>query len=1023
MFLFQTSSTVTAPQISQKDVADLINAQKSLMIGSPSGKVSVKDIITSIGDVYNIGMNIKKSSDVTPAQKKEFFSFVDAWKPWADQALNANASAFKEGDKTGYTGLLKDIADSYTKSDLDLSRRLFYSNFASVLSMYEDYSGGNKLTQKQADMFASFLTKMADKPVVNYYQCRLLVEGMMEVVSGKSPDNWLFNFSTSQDAKDFAAILGALPGFSAQVQQTGASLTFSLRQTSAIEGDFVLPDIAQRTQKKGTAPLANKDGVMQKASSMSITSGAASTSEIYLASKEDAAKSEISDNPTSYLTRSVTIAGSAALLYGESYETDERDSYTFSSLKAKEMIYSLAQRFGFTISEPFEAWIVSNAAGGGQKFLAMLNEAKITLDVVGSADMAVFFDGKNKAEWAAAAGKNLSLAEKRSGLVIKYLTNLNNTVLANSKNKLAFSNTPKGKLHVFQDFTAEQAKQLNLPKYGYTEGDGAKNMSAILNYLKASYAVDEATGKPSEFIHVGQNTFKFTDKERKDAKAFYEALAKIVNENGTLKQGAVDSLNTYFRRMPGDPSLKGAGVKGGGMIYEGKAGVQDKEANVFARAIMESTEVSSRSISLSSEVESELSVSVKAGGAPIVDYHINGVKVDFNDQNGTVEAGTVKTPAGLDRTMAVAFTKDGSINSGYAWETAKAEETEKVEYSPTVKAYNTTVTRGATKNMKLSGMLEKTYPGGRKEEGTVDVRVAFGLRLSSSDQVKLFFTPSPDAKVRKELVYPLEVRGEKQEIVIDRGLVVGDKTYSKDELLSLARKGAVGIKSSGRGGWLTLDGQALITLPDIERQSLNESPDGLLYATSAKYSEKNVLSVAKPDVPNIAFNNTEEVTLDDGRTITEVPSNRRSSQIPLAIPLPESGTVKFGKESYTAKDLKKLAEQNIIAIIADKEEAGSTIRTVYRIDGSELCPLKNFMTGFLPRVDDLFVTKQGVKGDFTIKTYIPDVSGFRIGGQVAAKGKTLKAGQYDTSNTSEVVLLIYPEQKAGTIDVPNAKGE
>jgi len=81
------------------------------------------------------------------------------------------------------------------------------------------------------------------------------------------------------------------------------------------------------------------------------------------------------------------------------------------------------------------------------------------------------------------------------------------------------------------------------------------------------------------------------------------------------------------------------------------------------------------------------------------------------------------------------------------------------------------------------------------------------------------------------------------------------------------------------------------------------------------------------------------------------------------------------------------------------------------------------MTGRLPRVDDLFVTRQNVNGNFTVKTYIPNVSGFRIGGQAVKQGKTLKAGQYNTSNTGEVVLLIYPEQAGGAIEVPKAKEE
>lgn|GEM_PF-3959271 len=897
MFLFQLNLSEHASKAPQDSLAGLITAQQSLMSDSSPQKSSKKDVAASINSVYNACMAIKKNEGnaFSPDQKKEFFSFVETWLPWADKALKANAGSLAKGDKAVFDGLLNGIS----------AERLFYSNLNSVHSMYEDYSGGKPLSEAQAGMFASFLTKMADKSVMNYYQCRLLVGAMMEVVSGRSPDNWAFNFATAQDAKDFTAILGALPGFTAKnVQQTGNAISFSLKPAIASQGEFVLPESI--AEKKGK-PAAGTGGVAQKASSMSITHGDAATSEIYITSKEEAAKSGVSDNPTSFMVRSASIAGSAALLYGEGYETDERDSYAFASLKAKEMIYNLAQRFGFTISEPFEDWMVSTKDGGGQAFIAKLNEAKITLDVVGSADMAVFFDGKNSEEFAAAAGKNQLLSEKRSGLVIKYLTGLNNTVLANSENKLEFSNTPKGRLHFFQDFTADEVKNLNLSKYGYAEGEGAKNMAALMNYLKASFAADERTGAPHEFVQIGQNTFSFTDKERKDAQAFQAALAKIVNEDGTLKQGAVGDLNTYFRRMDGDPSLKGAGTKGG-MIYEGRTSPKGKEKfiapNVFARAIMESTEVSSRSVSLSSKVEAELSV--KSGGGSSVKYTINGVDVDFNDRNGTTETGTVKTPDGSDRTVIVAFTKDGSLNSGYAWETVKAEE--KLVMHNTVQAFGRNVPgrKNEYNTIPFYAVNNVTMPGEAPYREKVDVRVAF---VAMNENGGLGFLAPGRNVVSKEACYFAGGR----EVAIVRGITLDGKEYSKADMLSLLNSKAIGIMSGS--SVIALDGTTELIMQD----NWVTKENGAVYDPSVKQSLKKVV-VRKGMVSGQEFGKPKEFHKDE-------------YLIPYYGILPTKD-VEFGKggEKMSPKQVERLAKQGYTGLI----RMDGDYATVFDLNGNRL---------------------------------------------------------------------------------------
>ena len=697
MFLFQAIASQSSPAELQNKVNGLILQQQALMLGSIKGKISKEDIASSINAMYNFySDNIRKLGPEYSAQKKDFFSFVDAWTPWTAKAIAA--SNIEAGTKELFTTMVSQGPDGISydrKNDIDDAKRRLYSNFASVLKMCPDYSSeGTPISLSQAKMFADFLTKMADSSVMNYYQRRLLVAGMIEVASGQSaPDNWIFKFAGKEDAAAFVKVLGSLPGFEAQnVQQADAagssSVSFSLRQANGAaqqSEEFSAPSEALQVKeapakakaasKSKAASTADTDGVVQMSSSSKTTFNMAETSVPYTAAKDEAIASTVAANPESYMKCQVAISGSASLLYGEGYETDERESYAFASLKAKDMIYSLATRFGFTISEPFETWIVSAEKGRGQEFLALLKKAGIKLDVIGSADMAVFYDGTNGAAWKAAADKNLSLAEKRAQLVVKYLTNLNNTVLAGSGNKLEFSNAPTGRLHIFQEFTDEQAKQLGMAKYGYVKGEGASNMAALANYLKSAYTIEK-----DGLLWIGQKSSAFTDSESADAKKYYEKLSQLVNADGTLKQGAASQLNTYFRRMDGDPTLKGAGVKGG-MIMEGKGG---SSGNVFARAIMESTEISSRSVSLASKAEAELRITVKAeDGKPKADaeYRINGVPVEFNDKNGTIETDIAKTIAG-DRVIGVARTLDSKISSGYAWETVPLEKV--VEIPPLI---------------------------------------------------------------------------------------------------------------------------------------------------------------------------------------------------------------------------------------------------------------------------------------------------------------------------------------------------
>jgi hypothetical protein len=710
---------------------ELIKAQNALIANSSSGKVSVPDLIASVGAVYTACVDIKvPGSAISSEQKKAFFSLVEPWLPWANKALAANAGGLSAGDKAGLEGLIGLVS----------KERLFYSNLTSVLSMYEDYAGARPLSQAQAELFASFLTKMAGKPVVNYFQCRLIVEGMMELVSGGSPDSWNFTFPNN-DAQDFVENVlkkGLPPGFKAEsIQSTRNSVSFSIAPADATE-EKISEFVASSSEEPGKAQPASKrkvqeDGAVRMARFSKISFTGESKSDGYTPDRQ-AALDAASDQPSSYMARTLEHKVSSAVYYGERHESDKFRSKVIAEKQVEELFFDLAKSFGYTTPPAtLNEWLVSKGPGKGQEFLQKLKDAKITLDVTGSADMAVYFDGKNKAEWTAAADKNLALAQQRSGLVINRLEEINALIAKADPGNIgfAFSSTSNGRLHFFQDGLPSEAAS----KYGYKQGDGAANMSALMSYLRMVKGTDS--------FKVGETTINFTDSDRKAAAAFYDKLLKsgaVVQGGQGYKAGDAGLLNKYFRRMTGDPSLNGAQGAAEGMIYEGKVAKSERDSyilpNIFSRAMTESTEVSSRSVSLVYKATAYLGITAdvaKEGDKDVVkasaEYRINNVPVLFNDRNGTIELETVG-----DRTIAKASAKDNAITSGYVWKTVPVEapvpqkttiippardiplpKMPRTTFSPVSPSYTGTAelflpfTLGQSSNTAISNALNKAY--------------------------------------------------------------------------------------------------------------------------------------------------------------------------------------------------------------------------------------------------------------------------------------------------------------------------
>jgi len=553
--------------------------------------------------------------------------------------------------------------------------------------------------------------------------------------------------------------------------------------------------------------------------------------------------------------------------------------------------------------------------------------------VVGSADMSVYLEKGNQPQWDAALKSNRKLAEDRSKKAIKYLETLNAAILAKAgagASALSFSAKSTGDVHFFQDFSDQQIKDLKLADYGYQKGEGKANMTALVNYLQAA-----STTTP---IQIGSTMYSFSKDEQKEAASGLKALLDskaVVKDGEGYAASDLSKLNILFRRMPGAPSLAGApGVKGG-LIYEGKVpmGAKDKVVlpNVFARAIMQSTEISSRSVTLSTKVEAGLAVSIEkleGGNATLsVNYSVSGTGISFNGNSGELHvfwattAGYKELPAtqGADgkftvsgipqeaqagKLMAYAVTKDGKLNSGYVWQAVKAEVKQEM--------HNTTQTNGrpvaGRKNeyntIPFYAVNTVTMPGKEPSREKVDARVAFEA-LGDKFQVLGFLSPGRNL-ISTETCYSADGK----EIAIVRGITLNGTDYSKEDLLGKLNSRVIGIKVGD--SVVALDGTT-----QLEMQDSWTEKDGLVYAPRAQQSAKKVV-VREGLISGQRFGKARVFD---------------KNFIPYYVVLPTKD-VEFGKggEKLPPRQIERLAKQGYTALV---RMAGGEA-TVFDLNGNRL---------------------------------------------------------------------------------------
>ena len=98
------------------------------------------------------------------------------------------------------------------------------------------------------------------------------------------------------------------------------------------------------------------------------------------------------------------------------------------------------------------------------------------------------------------------------------------------------------------------------------------------------------------------------------------------------------------------------------------------------------------------------------------------------------------------------------------------------------------------------------------------------------------------------------------------------------------------------------------------------------------------------------------------------------SRIKRSMLLPEDDDT-VGDEKYSARKIRNLAKEHIIAIVANKVVGGKTIATVYDLNGKEIGPLSELSTVGVPlHLNGIFMPRPESKElNFKVKTYIPDL--------------------------------------------------
>jgi|GEM_PF-3979580 len=694
----------------------------------------------------------------------------------------------------------------------------------------------------------------------------------------------------------------------------------------------------------------------------------------------------------------IPITASSQLSYGRQFVPSDPDSkydaeYFVDEQSIRPLAGSLRYDFEGIVKEmrenktygkklaKYNDLAVFLASEKGQEFASVCRQKKIKLEITGTATMEMVFTGYNIEEFLREAEGNYQLALQRAKKGTEYLDNVHGEVLEIAKltgiSGPAFIDySPVGKVYFFQDSVPTKEDMELYDRQNYLQQflkskkiTGVKDIGGLL--ARYGFDKDKAADNFDNFMHDLHN---LSDKNSKDC---YDKLLKgpvaydSKNDRYTAKKDAASLklLHNYFlttdqggmrtetpsngfvraeTRRNGravevsvigdyDIGVKITGAKDNGATLKLKYGVNgltmvpDIGKNVRAQVYFYDADADGGNGKLYTVPPGAVGpASEKADAEGYYSYPIK-----LEGENAYLYDGQTKVQIPEDKVLngrfiAYSETTDGQLTTKPVWASQEAPEYERT--TPQVFPTRREVHPGEYSDMGFEDYVYKSTIRNGVESDKVkkptDVRICFATYVQGSE-LPVYFISGYQSNAESEPVY--KVSG--KQVVVDRGLKIGEKEYSKEELLDMLNNGAVGVLLPGKttqlDKYLAFDGSTELKIDDKLMVKA-----GVVYAKDKGKVPTEQLQVVHLSDPSVLLEPTNTFRMD--------------MLMPNAIVLPTENVTINGQE-FTPKQIKKLAEEGVIALVSDV----NGVPTIFGLDGANIGPVKR-RSEIMPDLPGLF---------------------------------------------------------------------
>ncbi|MEM2138042.1 MAG: hypothetical protein QW568_03055 [Candidatus Anstonellaceae archaeon] len=734
MFLFQSSGSVFKTKPSQKNepnVAEQLESLKQEFYDLQITRLtkSAKTYQQSQDKFYS---NVKSlSSKLEGMKKSDFYNaigFCYASLLWLSEKGNKSAAedilalpfiTNKNEDPTGVEKQNQGVIRAFNyinATAISFENRPLVKKSVDDLAMAMDRaslgtdSGQWQFgvsSEKSANEFKRMLEKISQVTGLQVAELEIVDQSkkpQFEKYPG-IPDNWYVSFKLKND-RSAPNYLQFSPAQEKQQQQPMGQLTKEQKK-------------AEKSKKK--VELSKGSSVASPPQSFSKVQE--KVPHVHTQSINDALSSE-KDSEFSMNEADTKFSTTTGVFYATRYMAANPGSEKAVWRSIDQNIRDLANKFGYEVKEPIVTWLKSSE---GQKFKAdylaaqKLSGESSTIAASSTVDVIYSEKAKNFDNLFVSVWNNWKLSIDRANIARKYLAALD------TDNSFRISETAP-KLYFFQNLAPETIDKListiegvktdsdmaRLQKkmgVGGTVGISLAGLSAsekasLVSYLKEmkkSQTGDKHMTDMLQFLRSASEDEDFMQRKNispSESKKAGELLAKMINDGAidgaTYKIKDISKFSAYFRRQSQDPN---------GMRVEAEANKSGKQ-NIFVRAMEESGDGFSRSVSIQNGVRAHVGIAIDeiapgrasvqaiygVGNKEIPFDHDKGnmkilfypdigrdgkreygepVAIDFTKESevwgGSGGKYEIKLPEQSGKLLIYTETKEGEINSGLAW--------------------------------------------------------------------------------------------------------------------------------------------------------------------------------------------------------------------------------------------------------------------------------------------------------------------------------------------------------------------